>query len=54
MFRVYVGGVRAVDEDSCTIGSRICTNIGIDVGFMSPDALEAEIRRKTYLEREQP
>jgi hypothetical protein len=30
------------------------TIIGIYVGFMSPDALEAEIHHKTYLERGQP
>ena len=54
MFRVYVGGATAVDEYSCTIWSRMYTNIGVGFGFMSPDALEADIRHKTYLEREQP
>jgi len=45
-----VGGVTETDEDSCTIESGICTNTGVDVDFMSLAALEAEIRRKTYLE----
>jgi len=49
MFREYMGGATETDEDICSIDSGICTNMGVDVGFMSLAALEAEIRRKTYL-----